>query len=160
MTNKAIVKHIEFWVWDIRRSLKFYEGIFEIIGWSLVENNAFGNGETKIYFVEQRVKMQKTTGPRHLCFLANSRKVVDNIGEFLIKNKNEIIRGPMDSQYKNRSSYTIDFRDPDGYVIEVATRSEPKDSKEYTVFDAIRDNGGKGIKATDLEKILGGFLCL
>lgn len=25
---------------------------------------------------------------------------------------------------------------------------------EYTVFDAIRDNGGKGIKARDLKKIL------
>lgn len=27
-------------------------------------------------------------------------------------------------------------------------------SKEYTVFDAIRDNQGKGIKANDLIKIL------
>ncbi|MDD2656370.1 MAG: hypothetical protein PHQ18_02245 [Patescibacteria group bacterium] len=27
-------------------------------------------------------------------------------------------------------------------------------SQEYTVFDAIRDNKGKGIKAKDLEKIL------
>lgn len=29
-----------------------------------------------------------------------------------------------------------------------------KDENEYTVFDAIRDNNGKGIKATDLIKIL------
>jgi bifunctional DNA-binding transcriptional regulator/antitoxin component of YhaV-PrlF toxin-antitoxin module len=29
-----------------------------------------------------------------------------------------------------------------------------KQEKEYTVFDAIRDNKGKGIKATDLVKIL------
>jgi len=28
-------------------------------------------------------------------------------------------------------------------------------SQEYTVFDAIRDNKGKGIKAKDLLKILG-----
>jgi len=28
------------------------------------------------------------------------------------------------------------------------------ETKEYTVFDAIRDNGGKGIKADDLVKIL------
>jgi len=27
-------------------------------------------------------------------------------------------------------------------------------AKEYTVFDAIRDNGGKGLKATDLVKVL------
>jgi len=29
-----------------------------------------------------------------------------------------------------------------------------KEEKEYTVFDAIRDNKGKGIKAKDLIKIL------
>ena len=28
------------------------------------------------------------------------------------------------------------------------------EAKEYTVFDAIRDNNGKGIKAGDLVKIL------
>lgn len=27
-------------------------------------------------------------------------------------------------------------------------------NSEYTVFDALRDNGGKGIKARDLKKIL------
>lgn len=29
-----------------------------------------------------------------------------------------------------------------------------ENNQEYTVFDAIRDNGGKGIKARDLLKIL------
>jgi len=32
-----------------------------------------------------------------------------------------------------------------------------KATKEYTVFDAIRDNDGKGIKAADLVKILKHF---
>ena len=31
---------------------------------------------------------------------------------------------------------------------------EKADGGEYTVFDAIRDNGGKGIKAKDLAKML------
>jgi bifunctional DNA-binding transcriptional regulator/antitoxin component of YhaV-PrlF toxin-antitoxin module len=30
-----------------------------------------------------------------------------------------------------------------------------ENAEEYTVFDAIRDNNGKGIKAKDLIKILG-----
>ncbi len=29
-----------------------------------------------------------------------------------------------------------------------------KDVEEYTVFDAIRDNKGKGLKASELQKIL------
>jgi len=41
MANKAIIKHIEFWVSDLRRSMKFYKGIFEIIGWECIEKNAF-----------------------------------------------------------------------------------------------------------------------
>ncbi len=42
----------------------------------------------------------------------------------------------------------------DFITISPAKLQTVKDSREYTVFDAIRDNGGKGIKATDLEKIL------
>ncbi len=32
--------------------------------------------------------------------------------------------------------------------------ADSKESNEYTVFDAIRDNEGKGIKAKDLLKII------
>ena len=123
MKNRAVIKHIEFWVSDLKRSMKFYKGIFRIIGWDYIENNAFSNEETKIYFVEQKVRTQKTIGPRHICFLASSRKMVNEVANFLIKSKADIIRGPLGSQYKNRMYYTVDFRDPDGYVIEVATKS-------------------------------------
>ncbi len=40
-----------------------------------------------------------------------------------------------------------------GNRIEIAPTRLHEDG-EYTVFDAIRDNKGKGIKATDLIKIL------
>lgn len=123
MENKATIKHIEFWISDLKKSIKFYKGIFEIIGWNLIEKNAFSNGQTKIYFIEQDVKLQKTIGPRHICFLAGSRKIVDNVGRFLADNNYKIIRGPFEYHYKNRISYTVDFKDPDGYVIEVATKS-------------------------------------
>ena len=123
MKNKATIKHIEFWVSDLKHSMKFYKGIFKIIGWECIDKNAFNNGETKIYFIEQNVKRQKTIGPHHICFLANSRKMVDSVGQFLVKNNCDIIRGPLESHYKNRSSYTVDSRDPDGYIIEVATES-------------------------------------
>lgn len=123
MGNKAAIKHIEFWTSELKRSMKFYNGILSMIGWKEIENNTFSDGQTKIYFIEQDVESLKTIGPRHICFLASSRKEVDDVGQFLTKNNHNIIRGPLESQYKNRSSYTVDFRDPDGYVIEVATES-------------------------------------
>lgn len=124
MENKATIKHIEFWVSDLARSVEFYESIFKIIGWEKIEANAFSNGETKLYFVEHDVKTERSVGPRHLCFLVNSKEIVDKVGRILFKIGADIIRGPLESKYKNRSSYTVDFRDPDGYVIEVATASE------------------------------------
>ena len=124
MKNKATIKHIEFWTPNLKRSIKFYKNIFRIIGWKYIEQNAFSNGEIKIYFIEQNVKSGKTVGPRHICFLVNSRNIVDEIADFLTKIKADIIRGPLESQYKNKSSYTVDFRDLDGYIIEVATKSK------------------------------------
>lgn len=123
MKNKATIKHIEFWVSNLERSIKFYEGIFGLIGWNKIESNAFSNGETKIYFIEQDVKSEKTIGPRHICFLAASQDIVDKVAKLLLETQTDIIRGPLESQYQDRSSYTVDFRDPDGYIIEVATRS-------------------------------------
>jgi len=41
-----------------------------------------------------------------------------------------------------------------GDVLEIKPIDIDKIENEYTVFDAIRDNKGKGIKATDLAKIL------
>jgi len=123
MKNKAIIKHIEFWTSSLKRSTKFYRNIFRIIGWEHREHNAFSNGETKIYFIEQDVKPRKAVGPRHMCFLANSKKTVNEVADFLVRTKADVIRGPLESKYKGKSSYTVDFRDPDGYVIEVATES-------------------------------------
>ena len=124
MVNKATIKHIEFWVSDLECSMKFYEGIFRIVGWKKIESNAFSNGQTKIYFIEQAVKSERTVGPRHICFLAASRKVVDEVAKLLSGIRADMIRGPLESRYEDRGSYTVDFRDPDGYVIEVATASE------------------------------------
>jgi catechol 2,3-dioxygenase-like lactoylglutathione lyase family enzyme len=117
------IKHIEFWVSNLKKLIDFYSQLFPLIGWKQVDANSFAYGETKIYFIEQAVDFSKNIGPRHICFLAKSREVVNKVGEFL-KNINAfIIRGPLESKYKNRSSYTVDFKDPDGYIIEVATKS-------------------------------------
>jgi len=42
----------------------------------------------------------------------------------------------------------------DSLVISPIDVEKMSEEKEYTVFDAIRDNKGKGIKATELAKVL------
>ena len=41
-----------------------------------------------------------------------------------------------------------------GSILISPVRNLKKNSKEYTVFDAIRDNKGKGLKANELQRIL------
>lgn len=56
-----------------------------------------------------------------------------------------------------RSKFKTDqiFLRAKGDLIEISpVRLESLKAKEYTVFDAIRDNKGKGIKAEDLLMIL------
>lgn len=117
------IKHIEFWVSDLEKSVRFYGGLFEIIGWKQVSENGFKAGGTKIYFKENHgVTMQKSLGPDHICFEAESREMVDRVGEYLKAQNAEIIQGPLELRGQKYSPgyYTVDFHDPDGYTLEVA----------------------------------------
>ncbi len=116
----SAIKHIEFWVSNLDESLKFYNILFSLLGWSKYQNHGFENNNTKIYFREKDVKRADTTGPRHICFNAKSKEVVDKVSEFLKNVNAKIIRGPLIINYKDKSSYTIDFRDPDGFILEVS----------------------------------------
>ncbi|MHB9010621.1 MAG: VOC family protein [Ignavibacteriaceae bacterium] len=117
------IKHIEFWVSDLERSISFYKKLFDIIGWEQYDPNGFRCGMTKIYFVENDVLVKKCVGPRHICFEADTTGVVEKVADFLKENSAPIIRGPITYVYKRNTAYTVDFRDPDGYIIEVAIRS-------------------------------------
>jgi catechol 2,3-dioxygenase-like lactoylglutathione lyase family enzyme len=114
------INHIEFWVSDLTRSLAFYRTVFGIIGWKPVGERAFSSGHVEIYFTERQVRKADTVGPRHICLQATSRDVVDSIAIFLNECDATIIRGPVEVPEYSQGYYTIDFRDPDGYVLEVA----------------------------------------
>lgn len=117
------IKHIEFWVSDLDKSLLFYKTLFNIIGWEQYETNGFRCGMTKIYFLEKEVLFNENIGPRHICFEADSIEILTRILELLKLNNLQIIRGPIEYTHKGNTAHTIDFKDRDGYIIEVATRS-------------------------------------
>ena len=58
------------------------------------------------------------------------------------------------AKWRKNFSTTSFVAKENGDVLEIRPIDIDNVGKEYTVFDAIRDNKGKGIKANDLVKIL------
>ncbi len=114
------INHIEFWVSNLARSSDFYSPIFEALGWRKMSETEFSSGSTVLYFAEKPVSRADTAGPRHICFQADSRKTVETIAKILKDRRAKIIRGPVEMPDYSKGYYTVDFRDPDGYVMEVA----------------------------------------
>ena len=114
------INHLEFWVKDLEASLAFYSTLFPMIGWYELNRTSYSCGRHEIYFKEMPVALQDSLGVRHICFHAMSRDVVDKVGEWLQSINATIIRGPQEMPHYDASYYTVDFRDPNGFVLEVA----------------------------------------
>ena len=65
----------------------FYDMLFSIIGWRKLNEVAYSTGESEIYFKEVDEEIVRTLGPRHICYQAINRKVVDEVAEFLSSTK-------------------------------------------------------------------------
>ncbi|SIR15909.1 VOC family protein [Pontibacter lucknowensis] len=120
------INHIEFWVKDLETSMLFYGELFPMIGWYALNETSFSCGQHEIYFKQMPVEFCDSLGVRHICFHAISREVVDQVGEWLRKQNAAIIRGPQGMPHYSASYYTVDFRDPNGFVLEVAYTPEIK----------------------------------
>jgi catechol 2,3-dioxygenase-like lactoylglutathione lyase family enzyme len=114
------INHIEFWVSDLPRSMKFYNTFLSLIGWKQISEVSFSNGSMVIYFMEMKdVEKTRSLGVRHLCFQALTTAQVDEVHQALLKVEADFLRGPLLMPY-SKEYYTVDFYDPDGQIIEVA----------------------------------------
>lgn len=114
------IHHIEFWIANLEDSIHFYSKLFVIIGWKQLNESAFSTEKIKIYFKEVDEKMVRALGPRHICYQAVNRRIVDDVARFLQEVQAKIIRGPLEINHYSDGYYTIDFYDPDGFIVEVA----------------------------------------
>ena len=114
------IKHIEIAVSDLQESLHFYDTLFELIGWQKVKDNGFVSGIAKVYLKQWDFPRGNTLGARHICFWAHDRAIVDKVGEYVKSTGVKMIRGPLIVVEYSPDYYTVDFYDPDGYMLEVA----------------------------------------
>lgn len=123
---KQGIKHIEIAVSDLQKSLAFYRKLFEMIGWKEVDKNGFKNGNIRVYLKKWDYPVGNSLGVRHICFWAESKKMVDKVGEYIKSTGVKMIRGPLTVPEYSPDYYTIDFYDLDGFMLEVAYTPDKK----------------------------------
>ncbi len=119
------IRHIEILVSDFEKSVPFYEGFFSCIGWEQIDETGFKCGDTKIYLKKSSFDDERTgtLGARHICFHADDIETLEVVRRFLRKHRIKIIRGPIeliDDWHPEGGYHTVDFYDPDGYILEVS----------------------------------------
>ncbi len=117
----ACINHIEIWVSDLDRSQKFYGKLLQMVGWKKVMDNAWACDQSQLYLREEKSTSRiLSLGVHHLCFQADSREKVDEVGQWLLSAGGKIFGGPIGMENYAPGYYTVDFYDPDGMILEVA----------------------------------------
>lgn len=118
---KPGINHIEIWVSDIDKSSKFYKELFSIIGWKELGKSAWSSGTSEIYLREEKATSRiLSLGVHHICMQATNKEMVNRVADWLRENKSKIFNGPQEMTSYSAGYFTIDFYDPDGFILEVA----------------------------------------
>ena len=105
-----------------KKSRIFYSGLFRLLKWRKVKLNAWTNGETRIYLMQEKeLTKEPSLGVHHICFQVPDRNTVDKVAKWLYKNNAIITNGPTEMKEYMKGYYTVDFHDPDGFTLEVVS---------------------------------------
>ena len=131
------VDHLDLVVTDLERSLEFYNGLLEPLGFtrnSEIEGERGervvyigGTGGTSVSLRQAQSDAHATpyeryaVGIHHLCFGAPDRETVEERAAWLRGRGAEIESGPAEYTYTH-GYYAVFFRDPDGIKLEIVHR--------------------------------------
>ena len=130
--------HVDLVVSDLDRSLAFYDGLLEPLGWTRLGEIVGEAGERVVYrsvpgsFTALGLRQKRSdahgvpvdryaVGLHHLCFDVASRTVVDERAAWLTDQGAEIESGPREYDY-TPGYYAVFFLDPDGIKLELLHR--------------------------------------
>ncbi len=133
------LSHVNLVVSSIARSLAFYRGLLEPIGWTGLRQMKGERGESVYYLsvpgagvgaLGLREKQSDThavpydryaIGIHHVCFDVRSREAVNERAGWLQKQSAAIESGPREYDY-TPGYYAVFFHDPDGIKLELLHR--------------------------------------
>jgi catechol 2,3-dioxygenase-like lactoylglutathione lyase family enzyme len=120
------IDHLVLSVSDFARSKAFYAKLLGFLGFKLKhsypEMAGWSNGKTLFWIAEADARGKKhkyrkgDIGFHHYAFEFSSRKDVDALGDFLVKNAITVVDPP--GEYYDRNYYAVYFTDPDGMKLE------------------------------------------
>lgn len=140
MSRVLGIDHISIRVSDFEKSKAFYSGLFEFLGFDVLDEYAdaigWTNGKTRYWIGQADDKGRKhkhhigEVGLHHYAFQLRSRKDVDELENYLKQNGVRIV-DPADEYYDDY--YAVFFLDPDGLKLEgmkYGEKSEKPKKKE------------------------------
>lgn len=124
----ATAYHITTGVSDLKKSITFYDALFDALGWESHSQDeyakAYSNDSFSYWIIqldkpEQQQRNDNTTGYNHLAFSVDSKDEVDTIHQ-LLQNIGAVIDIPPRAypEYSD-TYYAVFFFDPDGTRLEV-----------------------------------------
>ena len=131
--------HVDLVVSEIQRSLDFYRGLLEPLGWTGLAEVPGERGEAIRYISQDGpgvaalgLRQRPDDAPRHaydryalgvhhICFDAPSREAVDERADWLREVGATIESGPEEYEY-TPGYYAVFFYDPDGIKLEILHR--------------------------------------
>jgi glyoxylase I family protein len=133
------VDHLDLVVSDLERSLEFYNGLLEPLGFTRNSEIEGERGERVVYIggtggasVSLRERQSEAhavpydryaVGIHHLAFVAASREAVDERAAWLRERGAEIESEPAEYEY-TPGYYAVFFYDPDGIKLEIVHRPD------------------------------------
>jgi glyoxylase I family protein len=133
------VDHLDLVVNDLERSLAFYDGLLEPLGFTRKSEIVGERGERVVYIggtggpsVSLREAQSDAhptpydryaVGIHHLAFVASSREQVEERAAWLRERGAEIESGPREYDY-TPGYYAVFFYDPDGIKLELVHRPQ------------------------------------
>jgi catechol 2,3-dioxygenase-like lactoylglutathione lyase family enzyme len=123
-----MLDHVSLGTHDFSRAVAFYEGVLQPLGLAVQRSGedeaAFGTPSEWMFFVYPLAAADRAVGARmHVAFRADSRERVRQAHASALALGAEEVRVPDARPQFGEDYFGSVFRDPEGHVIEVLTRS-------------------------------------
>lgn len=133
------LSHVDLVVGSLERSLPFYRGLLEPIGWSGYDEIVGERGETVHYLSVpgsgvsaiglREAQLDPASAPHdryavglhHICIDVSSREIVDERGGWIGRSAGRLLSAPAEYDY-TPGYYAVFLTDPDGIKLELLHR--------------------------------------